>query len=70
MIITNKNGRGLLAFLITLIILCILFKLMLPSVKQTAQTQTQMKQTVENVRAQLKQAEKAAQQRADFGQGF
>ena len=70
MIITNKNGRGLLAFLITLIILCILFKLMLPSVKQTAQTQTQMKQTVENVRAQLKQAEKAAQQRANFGQGF
>ena len=62
----NQQGLSFLGFLITLLIIGILIHLMLPRyVQDTAKQQSQAKQTVENVRAQLKQAEQAAQQRAN-----
>ncbi len=69
-----KKGFSLIGMLLTLIIIGILLKLMIAPYKQAAtkpgqaqhiQTQSQAKQTVDNVRAQLKQAEQAAHRRAN-----
>lgn len=67
----HSKGFSFISFLITLVLLGILLQLSLAPFKQTTakgkkhiQTQSQAKQTVENVRATLKKAEKAAAQRA------
>ena len=72
----NQKGFSFIGFLITLVLLGILLQLSLAPFKQTSakgkkhiQTQSQAKQTVDNVRATLKKAENAAAKRAE-GYGF
>lgn len=75
------KGFALFELLLALVIILILLKFMLPLYKQAAaptqqqtqtqgqahvRTQSQAKQTVDNVRAALKSAEEAAQRRAEF----
>ena len=75
--IRNQKGFSLIGLLITVLLIGILIKLMIAPYQQTTvkgktkhiQTQSQAKQTVDNVRATLKQAEKAAAKRAE-GYGF
>ena len=68
----NKKGLSLLGLLITLLIMGILLSVMLPKYQKSVTTQkSQQKQTVENVRKTLKQAEKAAARRAEgFQENF
>ena len=75
-----KKGFSLIGFLLAALIIGILLKLMIaPYQKQTAvnsqssqhiQTQSQAKQTLDNVRATLKQAEQAAAKRAQATEEF
>jgi len=71
------KGFSLIGLLLAVLIIGILIKLMLPQYKQAVapqqtqgqphvRTQSQAKQTVDNVRAALKSAEQAAQRRAEF----
>ena len=73
----NKKGMSLIGLLLAVLIIVILLKLMMAPYKQQAtatkpgqpqhiQTQSQAKQTVDNVRAALKQAEKAANEHANY----
>lgn len=66
---------SLIGLLLAALIIGLLLKMMIAPYKQTVtspdgqqhiQTQSQAKQTVDNVRAALKEAEKAAAQRANF----
>ena len=68
---------SLIGLLLAVVIIVILLKLMIAPYKQTAatnkpgqpphiQTQSQAKQTLDNVRAQLQEVQKAANQRANF----
>lgn len=68
---------SLIGILFAVVIIVILLKLMIAPYKQTAatnkpgqpqhiQTQSQAKQTLDNVRAQLQEAQKAANKRANF----
>ncbi|MBR4355973.1 MAG: hypothetical protein IKP96_05355 [Elusimicrobiaceae bacterium] len=71
----NKKGMSVIGLLLAALIIGILLKLMIAPYKQQAsakpgqaqhiQTQSQAKQTVDRVRAQLKQAERAANKRAN-----
>ena len=68
-----KKGFSLIGFLVTMLLIGILLKLMLaPYQQQTKkssrthiQTKSQAKQTVDNVRATLERAQKAAARRAE-----
>ena len=71
----NKKGMSLIGLLLAVVIIVILLKLMIAPYKKTVtapgqtqhiQTQSQAKQTVDYVRAQLQEAQKAANQRANF----
>lgn len=77
--IHNKNGLSLIGLLIAALLIGLLLKLMIAPYQKTAananqsqhiQTQSQAKQTVDNVRATLKQAEQAAAKRAEVGMDF
>ena len=71
----NKKGMSIIGILLAALLVALLLKLMIAPYKQTAsnpnspqhiQTQTQAKQTVDNVRAALQEAQKAANERANF----
>lgn len=75
----NQKGFSLIGLLIAALLIGILLKLMIaPYQKTTAntnqpqriQTQSQAKQTVDHVRATLKQAEQAAAKRANATEEF
>ena len=66
MLLNQKKGLSLLGMLITLIIIMVLISIMLPKYQKTVTTQhSQQKQTIDNVRKTLKQAENAAAKRAE-----
>jgi len=74
----NRKGMSLIGLLLTALIIGLLLKLMIAPYKQAAtqpgqpqhiQTQSQAKQTVDNVRAQLQEAQRAAAKRANYGTG-
>ena len=71
----NKKGMSIIGILLAALLIALLLKLMIAPYKQTVanpngsqhlQTQTQAKQTVDNVRAALQDAQKAAHGRANF----
>ena len=71
----NKKGMSIIGLLLAALIIGLLLKMMIapykqmvttPDGRQHIQTQSQAKQTVDNVRAALKDAQKAANQRANF----
>ena len=71
----HKKGMSLISLLFAVVIVVILLKLMIAPYKKTVtppgqtqhiQTQSQAKQTVDHVRAQLQEAQKAANERANF----
>lgn len=72
MLLKQKKGLSLLGMLITLVIIMILISIMLPKYQKTVTTQhSQQKQTIDNVRKTLKQAENAAAKRAEgFQENF
>ena len=71
----NSKGMSIIGLLLAALIIAMLLKLAIAPYKQTVanpngsqhiQTQTQAKQTLDNVRAQLQEAQKAANERANF----
>ena len=72
----NQKGMSVIGLLLAALIIALLLKLAIAPYKQAAnpapgqtqriQTQSQAKQTVDNVRAQLQEAQKAAARRANF----
>ncbi|MCQ2410736.1 MAG: hypothetical protein MJ053_04475 [Elusimicrobiaceae bacterium] len=75
----NRKGMSLIGLLLTALIIGLLLKLIIAPYKQAAQpapgqpprvqTQSQAKQTLDNVRAQLQEAQRAATKRANYGAG-
>ena len=62
----KKKGQSLVGLLIAVLIIGILISIMLPKYQKTVTTQhSQQKQTIENVRKTLKQAEDAAAKRTE-----
>ena len=63
----KKKGQSFVGLLIAVLIIGILISIMLPKYQKTIETQhSQQKQTIDNVRKTLKQAEKASAQRANW----
>ena len=71
----NSKGMSIIGLLLAALIIALLLKLAIapykqmdkPNQPQHIQTQSQAKQTLDNVRAQLQEAQKAANQRANYG---
>lgn len=76
--ILESKGHALLWLLITVIIILVLVKMMLPQTTQMLgpnaptriKTESQAKKTVDSVRAQMKQLEKVSQQRVNAFDNF
>lgn len=71
----NKKGMSIIGILLAALLVALMLKLMIAPYKQTAsnpnrsqhiQTQSQAKQTVDNVRAALQEMQKTANERANF----
>ena len=77
----NSKGMSLIGLLLAALIIAMLLKLAIAPYKQMTktnqqpgqpphiQTQSQAKQTLDNVRAQLQEVQKAANERANFDPG-
>lgn len=73
----NKKGMSIIGILLAALLVALMLKLMIAPYKQQAaahkpgqpqhiQTQSQAKQTVDNVRAALQEMQKTANERANF----